>query len=1238
MKKQNCQKILEEQLANRILILDGAMGTMIQQHKLGEADFQGQRFAGHDADLKGNNDILCLTNPEIIEGIHRGFLDAGADILQTNTFNANRISQADYNLESIVVELNREAAKLAVKAAREKSQEDPSRPRFVAGSIGPTNRTASLSPDVNDPGFRAITFEELVDAYYEQVTGLMEGGVDLLMPETTFDTLNLKAAIFAIEKYFEDHGARVPLMLSVTITDRSGRTLSGQTLEAFWYAIEHARPLSVGINCALGATEMRPYIEELASLATCYVSVHPNAGLPNAFGEYDDTPEFMARELGEWAQNGWLNIVGGCCGTTPEHIQAIAKAAQTCPPRKKRYQEHFSRYSGLEPLKITAENNLTMVGERTNITGSPKFAKLVKSDDLDAALTVARQQVENGANLIDINMDEALIDSEEVMVRFLHLVAAEPDICRVPIMVDSSKWTVIEAALKCVQGKGIVNSISLKEGEASFIEMARKVKRYGAAAVVMAFDEKGQADTTERRVAICSRAYHILVDQVGFDPWDIIFDPNVFPVATGMEEHRINAISFIEATKIIKQTLPHCKVSGGISNLSFSFRGNNRVREAMHSVFLYHAIQAGLDMAIVNAGMLEVYEEISVELRDLVEDVILNRRDDADDRLLEYAEKIKGHVEEVKKEELDAWRTGTVEERLSHALVKGIIDYIEDDTEEARQKFDRALKVIEGPLMDGMNVVGDLFGAGKMFLPQVVKSARVMKKAVAYLTPFMEAEKQEGEAKKAGKILLATVKGDVHDIGKNIVGVVLGCNNYDVVDLGVMVPAEKIIETAHAEKVDVIGLSGLITPSLDEMVHVASELQRQEKTWPLLIGGATTSKKHTAVKIEPCYKQPTAHVIDASRVVKVMQDLLSPASRETFHQAVREEYADIRERHEKSRQKQKLLPMAEAEANRFSCDWEQATIDMPSITGTGVLKDMDLQELVEYIDWTPFFHAWEISGRYPGVLDHPEKGIEARKLFDDAQSLLQRMVQEHLIEAKAVYGLYCANSVGNDVEFYTDPSQSEVLTTFHFLRQQIEKANGKPNYCLADFVAPKESGRIDYLGAFAVTAGIGLDDLVANFEADHDDYHAILAKALADRLAEAFAEFLHKKVRCQWTYGREEILTNDDLIAEKYRGIRPAPGYPACPDHTEKRTLVDLLEAEKHTGIELTENFAMFPTASVSGFYFAHPESTYFNVNRIAADQLEDYAQRKNMPLDETQRWLSPNLDDKAATPAPALT
>jgi 5-methyltetrahydrofolate--homocysteine methyltransferase len=1222
-------KIIEPHLEQRILILDGAMGTMIQARNLSEENFRGSLFRDHGSDLKGNNDLLSLTQPDVIETIHREFLDAGADIIQTNTFNSNIISQADYGLEDQVRAINVASAQVARRAADAKTASDPDCPRFVAGSMGPTNRTASLSPDVNDPGFRAVTFDELVAAYAQQASALIEGGVDILMPETSFDTLNLKAAIFAIEQVFDEVGRRLPVMLSVTITDKSGRTLSGQTLEAFWVAIEHAKPLSVGINCALGCTDMYPYVEELAGHASCYISCHPNAGLPNAFGGYDDTPEEMAQQIGEWAENGWLNIVGGCCGTTPEHIVAIAEAVRDCKPHQKNARDTMTRFSGLEEFRITPDTNFVMVGERTNLTGSPKFARIIKEGDLEEALAIALQQVRNGANLIDINMDEAMINSEAMMTRFLHLVAAEPEITCVPIMIDSSKWSVLEAGLKCIQGKGVINSISLKEGEETFIRQARLIRRYGAGVVVMAFDEKGQADTTERRVEICTRAYHILVDQLGYDPTDIIFDPNVFPVATGMSEHNINAISFIEATEIIKKTLPGCKVSGGVSNLSFSFRGNNRVREAMHSVFLYHAIKVGMDMAIVNAGMLEVYEEIPKDLLERVEDVILNRREDAADRLLELAENIKEHQKDKKTiEQQLAWRDDKVEDRISHALVKGITDYIEADVEEARHNFERTLHVIEGPLMVGMNIVGDLFGEGKMFLPQVVKSARVMKKAVAYLTPFMEAEQEEGEPIKAGKILLATVKGDVHDIGKNIVGVVLGCNNYEVIDLGVMVPVERILEAADEHDVDVVGLSGLITPSLDEMVHMAHEMNRVGCQRPLLIGGATTSRIHTAVKIEPNYSPPTIYVKDASRVILVVQKLLSPDARQAYHQEVQKEYEGVRQQHERSQSKKNLLSLDKARGNKFDGDWANSRLETPEFTGVKVLEDFPLDKIVPYFDWSPFFHAWELKGSYPKIFDHPEKGDKARELFDDAQNLLQKIITEKHITAKGVYGFFPANSVGDDVEIYSDESRTEVLTTIHFLRQQIQKANGKPNYCLADFIAPKDSGKTDTLGAFAVTAAGGLDELCARFEADHDDYNSIMAKALADRFAESFAELLHKKVREQWGYGQDEKLSNEDLVKERYRGIRPAPGYPACPDHTEKRLLFDMLGVEKSIGLSLTENFAMTPASAVSGFYFAHPQSTYFNVNIIGQDQLEDYSGRKKMATDAMRRWLSPNLAD----------
>ncbi|MCB9769625.1 MAG: methionine synthase [Candidatus Omnitrophica bacterium] len=1219
---------ISEEIQRRVLVLDGAMGTMIQRHKLQEADFRGDRFGDHPSDLQGNNDLLSITRPDVIEEIHRDFLLAGSDVIETNTFNANRISQADYNLQSLVHELNVESARIARRAASAVMEADPSRNCYVAGAIGPTNRTASLSPDVNDPGYRAVSFDDLVETYAEQTEALIEGGVDLLLPETTFDTLNLKAALFAIEKVFEEKGVRLPVMVSVTITDRSGRTLSGQTLEAFWYSIEHAKPFSVGINCALGADEMRPYIEELSGLATCYVSVYPNAGLPNEFGEYDDTPENMGRIIGEWAQNGWLNIVGGCCGTTPDHIKAIAEAVSDAPPRAKVEPTSCSRFSGLEPLRITPDSNFIMVGERTNITGSPKFARLIREGDLESAISIARQQVENGANIIDVNMDEGMIDSVEMMTQFLHLIVAEPEISRVPIMVDSSKWEVIEAGLKCVQGKGIVNSISMKEGEDKFREQARMIKRYGAGVVVMAFDEEGQADTTERRVEICTRAYRILVDEIGIEPTDIIFDPNVFPVATGLDEHKINGASFIEATRIIKETLPGCLVSGGISNVSFSFRGNNHVREAIHAVFLYHAIQAGLDMGIVNAGMLEVYEEIPADLRELVEDVVLNRRDDSPERLMEYAEKAleagqSGKSEEKKLE----WREAPVEKRLEHALLKGIIEYIDEDVEEARQKYDSPLKVIEGPLMDGMNIVGDLFGEGKMFLPQVVKSARVMKKAVAYLIPFMEEEKRaSGGVTTAGKVLLATVKGDVHDIGKNIVSVVLACNNFEVIDLGVMVPCEKILEEARKNEVDTIGLSGLITPSLDEMVHVAKEMKRQNFNVPLLIGGATTSKIHTAVKIAPEYACPTVHVLDASRSVGVVQSLLDKEKSQDYSKKVGVEYEQLRESHKNRQEAKKLVSFEKANANRFSPEWKQEEIATPTRLGLEVIEDLSISDLVPYIDWSPFFHAWELRGTYPKILTHKKYGEQATKLFKDAQDLLKKIVDEKLLTAKAVYGLFPANSVGQDVEVYTDDTRQEISKVFHFLRQQVEVDPNKPNYCLADFVAPKESGLKDYIGGFAVTAGIGADELVKKYEADHDDYSAIMVKALADRLAEAFAEFLHEKVRKAWGYGADENLSNEDLISEKYRGIRPAPGYPACPDHSEKTALFDLIEAEKHTGVSLTESCAMYPAASVSGFCFSHPGSKYFSVGKINREQVEDYADRRGESVEAVEKWLRPVL------------
>ena len=1217
---------IEKEIQERILILDGAMGTLVQSYQIDEGDFRGDLFLSHPRDLKGNNDILCLTQPEVVEIIHKDFLDAGADIIETNTFSATRVSQADYGLEDIVFDLNYEAARIAKAAALEKMREDPSRPRFVAGAIGPTNKTTSLSPDVNNPGYRAITFDPLVEAYYEQISGLMQGGVDLLLPETTFDTLNLKAALYAIEEYFEKNDCRVPVMVSVTITDRSGRTLSGQTLEAFLYSIEHAKPFSVGINCAWGAEEMRPYVEELARLAPCYVSVYPNAGLPNEFGEYEDTPEHMAKVMREWARNGWVNILGGCCGTTPAHIKALAEAVSGYKPRKIAEIEPVTRFSGLEPLRIEPESNFIMIGERSNVMGSPKFARLIREGDLEGALAISRQQVENGANMVDVNMDEALLDSEEMMADFLNLVASEPEIARVPIMIDSSSWSVIEAGLKCVQGKAVVNSISLKEGEEKFRKRARRINRFGAGVVVMAFDEEGQASTTERRVEICTRAYRILVDEIGFDPTDIIFDPNVFPVATGMEEHRINAVSFFEATRIIKETLPFCKVSGGVSNVSFSFRGNNRVREAIHASFLYHAIQAGMDMGIVNAGMIEVYEEIPKPLLELVEDVLLDRRDDATERLVEYAETIKGEGGAARVEDQQIWRQGTVEERLAHALVKGMTDFVEEDVAEALEKYPRPLHIIEGPLMEGMGVVGDLFGSGKMFLPQVVKSARVMKKAVAILTPLMESEKGE-VASNAGKILLATVKGDVHDIGKNIVGVVLGCNNFEVIDLGVMQPAETILEAAKKENVDAIGLSGLITPSLDEMVHVAREMQREGFEVPLLIGGATTSRIHTAVKVAPQYGRPTVHVLDASLAAGVLQNLLDPAKKDSYAEKVAQEYSSLRKAHQKRQDSKQLLTLEEARSRKVPIDWKSERIDKPSQIGIQVQKNFSLETIARYIDWSPFFHTWELRGTYPKILDDDRWGDKARELFHDARALLEEVVSKKRIQAHGVFGIFPANSVGDDIEVYTDESRAEVLRTFHWLRQQVLKEDGKPNYCLADYIAPKDSGREDFLGAFAVTAGFGVDRLVAEFESDHDDYGAITLKALADRCAEAFAELLHRQVRKEfWGYSGEENLKQEDLLKEKYRGIRPAPGYPACPDHTEKRKLFDLLEVEKNAGIVLTESYAMSPPASVSGFYFAHPESQYFRVGKIGRDQAEDYGKRKGIPLAEVERWLAPNL------------
>jgi 5-methyltetrahydrofolate--homocysteine methyltransferase len=1343
---------LERLLRERIVIIDGAMGTMIQQRKLDEAAFRGARFAGwRGRDLKGLNDLLNVTQPAVIEDIHRLYLEAGADIIETNTFNSQSISLADYGMESLAYELSKAGAECARRAADKVEKAQPGRVCFVAGAIGPTTKTSSISTDVNNPGARGTHYDELVKAYGEQINGLLDGGADVLLVETIFDTLNARAAFFAIQKVFDERGVsplpyrrgelreshkselpgksgargtrpsesithHVPILASVTfIQAGSNRGVTGQTVEAFWNSISNVPLLSVGMNCALGPKELRPLVEELSALAPIYVSAYPNAGLPNPLlpTGFPETPETLAPQLKEWAQNGWLNIVGGCCGTTPAHIKAIAETVRGLPPRKVPVIEPCLRLSGLDALTIrentqsrtgvppvsisipqksesgetpdlrsgNASINFLNIGERTNVAGSPKFAQLIKAGDYEAALTIARQQMENGAQVIDVCMDEGMIDGVAAMVRFLNLIASEPDICKVPVMVDSSKWEVIEAGLKCLQGKGIVNSISLKEGEEKFLHQAKLVRRYGAAVVVMAFDERGQADTFERRIAVCQRAYDLLVQKVGFPPSDIIFDPNVLTVGTGMEEHANYAVDFIRATKWIKENLPWAKVSGGISNISFSFRGNNAVREAMHNAFLYHAIKAGLDMGIVNAGMLAVYEEVPKDLLELVEDVLLNRRPDATERLIKFAESVKqkGKAEVIE----DEWRKGTVEERLSHALVKGIVDFIDTDVEEARQKYVRPLLVIEGPLMAGMNAVGDLFGAGKMFLPQVVKSARVMKKAVAHLLPFMEAEKKAagGVHKNAGKILMATVKGDVHDIGKNIVGVVLGCNNYEVIDLGVMVPCEKILQTAREQNVDIIGLSGLITPSLDEMAHVAREMERQGLSLPLLIGGATTSKAHTAVKIAPGYGQPVVHVLDASRAVPVVSSLISVEQRPKFAAQIREEYDRVRAQH--TSQTAKLISLEAARANAPKLKYDD--LPKPEFTGVRVLDSgvaadvsprsspsgiepgkvsadshrrlrVELKDLVPFIDWSPFFHTWELRGVYPKILNHEKHGEEARELFADAQELLGKIVTGKLIQPRGVYGFFPANRVGDDVELYADESRAKVLSRFHFLRQQIAKDDGTPNWCLADFIALKSaagvppadqtsngtSGKMpearfptDHIGAFAVTSGHGLKELVEKFKADHDDYNAIMAEALADRLAEAFAEFLHKRVREEWGYGRAEKLTTEDLIGGKYRGIRPAAGYPACPDHTEKEILWKLLDVEKNAGIKLTESFAMWPASSVSGLYFAHPESKYFAVGKLGRDQVLDYHLRKGMTLREVERWLGPYLNYEPGTAAP---
>ncbi len=1216
---------LHETLKQRILLLDGATGTMIQRHKLDEAAYRGERFADWPSDLKGNNDLLAITQPGIIQGIHEQYLDAGADIIETNTFNATRVAMADYDMQDLSYEINVAATMLARQAADSFSTDD--RPRYVAGVLGPTNRTCSISPDVNDPSFRNITFLELAAAYAESTRGLIKGGADIILIETIFDTLNAKAAIFAVKQVFAEDEIELPIMISGTITDQSGRTLTGQLTEAFYNSLRHADPISIGLNCALGPDDLRQYVHEMSRISEAYVSAHPNAGLPNEMGGYDLGAEDMATAIGEWADSGFLNIVGGCCGTTPDHIRAFADIVADKQPRVIPEIPVECRLSGLEPFNIGEDSLFVNVGERTNVTGSAMFKRLIKEESYEQALSVAAQQVENGAQIIDINMDEGMLESKEVMVKFLNLIAAEPDISRVPVMIDSSKWDIIEAGLQCVQGKSVVNSISLKEGEESFIRYARLVRQYGAAVIVMAFDEDGQADTYERKVDICTRSYKILTETVGFPPEDIIFDPNIFAVATGIEEHNNYAVDFIEATRTIKQTLPYAMVSGGVSNVSFSFRGNNPVREAIHSVFLYHAIKAGMDMGIVNAGQLAVYDDLPEELRAAVEDVIQNKDAEATDRLLEIAPQYVGDGKAAESKQDLAWREKPVKERLAHALVKGITDFIDEDTEEARQQADIPLHVIEGPLMDGMNIVGDLFGAGKMFLPQVVKSARVMKKAVAYLMPYLEAEK-EGEIQTNGKILMATVKGDVHDIGKNIVGVVLQCNNYEVIDLGVMVPAETILAEAKKHHVDIIGLSGLITPSLDEMVHMASEMQRLELNIPLMIGGATTSRIHTAVKIDPKYSNAVVYVPDASRAVGVAGELLSDDRKKVYIQNIKDEYELMREQRSKRTASRKTFTLQQARDNAYKGDWENYTPPVPAFLGIKVFEDYSLEELSHYIDWTPFFHAWELAGKYPKILNDDIIGEEATRLFEDAQEMLKKIVDEKWLQARAVIGFFPANSVGDDIELYTDDGRTEVKTVLHHLRQQMAKPSDRPNSCISDFVAPKDSGKDDYVGAFAVTTGIGIDEHVQRFEADHDDYNSILLKALADRLAEAFAERMHERVRKEfWAYAADEELGNDDLIKEAYRGIRPAPGYPACPDHTEKATLWSLIEPDKNAGITITESFAMLPTAAVSGFYFSHPDAKYFGTGKIQKDQVADYAQRKGDDMAVVERWLAPVLD-----------
>lgn len=1219
----NMNEVLNQILAERILVMDGAMGTMIQRYKLKEEDYRGERFKSFHKDIKGNNELLSLVRPDIIEAIHREYLSAGADIIETNTFSANTISQADYEMEDLCYELNVKSAQIAKKVAQEFSTED--KPRFVAGALGPTTRTASLSPDVNDPGYRAVTFDDLVKAYYEQTKGLMEGGADLILIETVFDTLNCKAALYAVDQYQEENNVKLPIMVSGTITDASGRTLSGQTVEAFYISVTHIDLLSVGLNCALGAKELTPHLRDLSNFAAIPVSAYPNAGLPNEFGEYDQTDEEMGQLMKDFLEAGYVNIIGGCCGTTPDHIRVMAKAAEGVQPRQFKKQHKYSQYSGLEPLILREDLNFVNVGERTNVTGSRKFARLIRENEYEAALSVAQQQVEGGAQIIDVNMDEGLLDSHHAMKTFLNLIMAEPEISKLPIMIDSSKFSVIEEGLKCVQGKCIVNSISLKEGEEEFIRQAKIVKRYGAATVVMAFDEEGQAETVERKVEICKRAYKILTEQVGFDPFDIIFDPNIFAIATGIEEHREYGRNFIDATEQIKKACPGAKISGGVSNISFSFRGNNTVREAMHTVFLYHAIKKGMDMGIVNAGMMEIYDEIPPDLVKLLEDAIFNRTETATDDLIEYAENVKGQGK-VRKQDL-SWREQSVQKRIEHSLVKGITDYIEEDAEEARVTLSSPLLVIEGPLMDGMNVVGDLFGAGKMFLPQVVKSARVMKKAVAYLTPFIEEEKG-GVAQTNGKILMATVKGDVHDIGKNIVGVVLACNNYEIIDLGVMVPPSKILDEAQKEGVDIIGLSGLITPSLDEMVTVATMMEERGMTIPLLIGGATTSKTHTAVKIEEQYSGATIHVLDASKSVAVASSLLSRDEnlKNEFVANTRKEYDRIRTQRKNTTSNKKYISITRARENKIKLDWNNYTPPVPKLIGTETLKDFDLSILVDYIDWTPFFTSWQLKGKYPAILEDSTVGEEASKLLNDAKAMIEKIIAEKWIVANGIVGIFPANSVDDDVIIYNHEDHSKEQLRLCNLRQQRQKAAGRTNACLSDFIAPVGTGK-DYIGGFAVTTGLEIEKKVAAFEKDADDYNAILLKSLADRFAEAFAEYLHQKVRKDyWGYASSESLSSEELISEKYQGIRPAPGYPACPDHTQKETLFQLLNVQEETGIFLTESLAMYPAASVSGFYYSHPEAKYFGLGQIEKDQVQDYAERKGVSVETAEKFLKPSL------------